>query len=921
MWGAPPYDRIVAAFIRFEALEKPTETEYRAALDELRSYGLRTRETARKGLDSPRAPTVRLAARLLEFVGKVEDAPGLVEAASGVGDPETAGDCLETALRLNGGWLPADAVRLLQHPTRNVRGLAESRLARMPRPEHVRPLLQLVRYGRDADTRIRAARLLADQPGEEGVRPALRSALMDESMEVAFAAAEGLAGAGRPEETAFLKKEILAAAPGPELGYLLWALLVQQGFSDRLLITEDLEPGLKAALAEPDPFLSGTAAACLAEFGFRSPRAGGFEYLDEEVPFALVRAVGGVTYFPHFSRLAPLAEKSLSRISGEEFDEKQPGLWVDWFAQNHGHFRAVRAALSVSPGDLARLQVSWRSGEGGWRRMGGKEAGLEEASGSLRVLGPRNGKELFALLEADQLLDSSVLPGTYGPFGDPVSSEIEIHVGRRRKRFLFRGGSNLPWLNPLLERLEALWQTTQWELLAPEGQEPARSKFVLDHLDRWDAATKAEREALMVSMTRGNLAPMDDESLRSWSATLAAYPGLEGRWDLDLAREFLEELPARAAHPEVAETVLRAGLREPDSALTPALLQAAEPLKEPLRSDLLLEGLSRLGAAVCSDCLKDPHLAVRVAAARALGRAGSKGRSALLTALKDSNPLVVRMAVRSLGEQEDPSVLPSLLPLAGPTLSKDVRREALWALGEIGDPQGLAVVLSASRDPDSAIRLAAIRALGKLSGQDVGPAFQELFPVYAGTPLEVSFLRSLSGRGAEAARQVLRPHLLSQDKLVVRRAALRLGALGDPAASPELISLLPDTPHDEELLDALVYCLCVDFRQMPDPAGNYAAWWRQHGGEDPRLWFNREAVDLGWVIPEGFLDDDPASRAASVEALLKVLEEGPAHLHPAAAYHLQRLTGVDGPAIQGRTPKAVVRNLAASWHQWLNDRG
>jgi len=921
MWGAPPYDRITAAFIRFESHEKPRETEFRTALDELRSLGLRTRVMALKALDSVRTPTIRLAARLLEFVGKVEDAPALVEAASGVGDPEAAGDCLETALRLNGGWLPADAVRLLQHPTRNVRGLAESRLARMPRPEHVRPLLQLVRYGRDADTRLRAVRLVAAQPGEEGVRAALRAALMDESMDVAFAAAEGLAGTARPEETAFLKKEILATGPGPELGYLLWALLVQQGFSDRLLVTEDLEPGLKAALGEPDPFLSGVAAACLAEFGFRSPRAEGFDYLDEEVPFALVRVVSGVTYFPQFSHLAALAEKSLSRISGEEFDQGRPGLWVDWFAENHGHFRAVRAALSVSPGDLPRLQVSWRRGEGDWRRVGGTKAELEEAAGSLRVLGARNEKELFALLEGHQLLDSSVLPGTYGPFEDPVSSEIEIHVGSRRKRFLFRGGSSLPWLAPFLGKLDALWQTTQWELLVPKGEEPARSKFVLDHLDRWDAATKAGREALMVAMTRGNLARMGDESLRSWAATLVAWPGLEGDWDLDIAREFLEELPARAAMPEVAEAVLDAGLRDPDPQLTSALLEAAEPLKEPLRSDLLLKGLSRLGAAVCSDCLKDPHLAVRVAAARALGRAGTEGRAALLTALKDSNPLVVRMAVRSLGEQKDPAVLSSLLPLAGATLSKDVRREALWALGEIGDPQGLAAVLTAARDVDAGVRLAAIRALGKLAGPDVAPAFQELFPAYAGTPLEVSFLRSISGRGAEAARQVLRPHLLAQDKVVVRRAALLLGALGDPAASPELISMLPDTPHDEELLDALAYSLCVDFRQMPDPAGNYTAWWRRHGGEDPRVWFNREATDLGWVIPEAFLNDDSASRAASVEAVLKVLEEGPSHLHPAAAYHLQRLTGVDGPAIQGHTPKAVVRNLAAGWHQWLNERG
>jgi len=920
-WWGEPANRYEEVFAEFEAIENPTAAQRKVYFESLSSFGLKVRATALKALDSPHPQAVVLAADLLEFVGDAAtDLDALIEGASGVGNSEAAVACLETAFRLNGGWLPARAVALLDHPMGNLRNAVESRLARRAHESYVRPLLQRLRFGRDIDTRTRAAKLLTAFNAEEEVQLALREALSDRSVPLAFAAVDALIGDGTREQMERIQELLDEADPGPEYAYALYGLLRHQEQMGALLIDEAMLPRLQIALRDADPFLSAAGAAALAEYHFRATRDDGLEPLERDIVYALVRAVGGVNFYPQYARFSPLAEASLQRFSGEDFSDRDRSAWLQWLADNHDGFRAVRGELRIEDEDLPALRVAWETADGRVALLAGTAADSVGAKAPVRWLGKAGLERLVDLLDAAHLLDTQILPGTYGPSTEGVAVRLEIEAAGRRKRLTFRGPSGATWLPGVLRDLEALHDETDWQLLAAPG---AEREFALAHLDSWDAADAPARAELHVRTSLGRLADPGDAALAEWARVVATAPGLELRWDPALAGEFFTQLRVRALSEDLARPVLDAALRVPDIGLADALVEALQDRNEPLRSALLLDGLARLGPEACARSLSDERLVVRVAAARALGRTGTEGRSALLRALDDANPLVVKMAVRSLGELDDPSVAPQLLPLARQTGQREVRKEALWALGRLQADGALDAVLDAALDADSSVRIAAVTALGRLNDPGVRQAFGALFPAYAGTPLEVTFMRALGERGAGFARSVIRPHLAALDVVVASSAAIQCGRLGDPTAAPFLIGMLPDAPRDPDLLDALTFCLCTDFRSLPDPAGVYGYWWSENGAAESWNWLAHSAEVTENALPTNFgvvVTEGAASRDESVASLLGLLENGPSHLRAVASYYLHRLTGVDAPAVHGGTPQPVVSDVARAWHAWLADR-
>jgi HEAT repeat protein len=68
--------------------------------------------------------------------------------------------------------------------------------------------------------------------------------------------------------------------------------------------------------------------------------------------------------------------------------------------------------------------------------------------------------------------------------------------------------------------------------------------------------------------------------------------------------------------------------------------------------------------------------------------------------------------------------LPALHALVQMLSDKDwqVRREAAWALGEIGDPKAVPFLIRSLRDKDKYVRRAAAWALGKIGDPQVVPA-------------------------------------------------------------------------------------------------------------------------------------------------------------------------------------------------------
>jgi len=205
-----------------------------------------------------------------------------------------------------------------------------------------------------------------------------------------------------------------------------------------------------------------------------------------------------------------------------------------------------------------------------------------------------------------------------------------------------------------------------------------------------------------------------------------------------------------------------------------------------------------------------------------------------------------------------------------------------------------------------------------MPGEESRLELASLFPSFAGTQLEESFCRALSSSGAGLARTVLFPHLEAPRPGLAHRAAVQAGRLADPASAPFLIGSLGQDPRNEETLAALAACLAVDFTSMPDPAGVYTAWWRDHAGDPAGQWMVMASGDAGFFLPEGFAQSsDPV---AGVTALLEILEKGPGILRPASSFWLERLTGEDAPAVTSITPSALVSRAARDWKAWLEGR-
>jgi hypothetical protein len=916
-WG-PSKDRAEVVFIRFEELnldpEQSSKKLMRQALSELEGMGLGTRTTALKALGSPHAPSVVLAAQLLRAVGSREDgdARELVETSSSVGDVVAARECLDAAVVID-GRLPVRAIALLSHPKRPIRTLAEGRLRQKAHPDYVPDLLRGLQYGRDSDIRIRCARVLVGYPNTPEARDGLRAALRDPSVSVCFQAAESLAGDATNDDRAYIRQQIENTEPGEELAYLLFALLKQQDTSGDLLVDDSLVALLRPTLGNDSIFLSGVVGAVIAEYVFRTDTEAELDALQRSLPLVLVRSVGGVEFYPQYAKFSPVAEQSLQRISGQDFGSRNRRAWVEWYTENRQTFRLVRGQLELTAANQNELEVSWFHNNQDARFLTtDAKAGMDAPNG--RVLGAKDLQTLADALRSTVILDVSVLPGSYGLEKDPIRAGIEVRIGARRKPIRFRGSAAATWLPELAAQLDEMYQGLQWQMLAQGDAGPA---FLSTAVPQWDAATAADRDRLLVEFQNERIAALSPEQLSQWCDYVLAHPGTAKHWGEEAAYQYLNLVKNLDSDTMLAQKVLRVALLDGNPAMTAASIDVASSFSEPMRSDLLVASLRLLGPSAGAVCLKDPRLPVRVAAARSLADGGIDAVPALLSALDSEDVLVVRVALTSLGQIGDTAALDSVLKLSTPKTPREVRKEALLALGAFGGPAVLDALQEAAYADDFSTRLAAVSALRKVEGEVADQLFLTILPRYVGTNLEASFDQSLRNRGADLARRTYRDYLDSNKKAIKRRVAVLAGRLGEPAAVPVLMSYLPETPHDTEILYALAQSTCADFRATPDPAGVYEVWWRDHGQEDPSLWMVDGLKGRGYALEKNFVQGSGATPQTIVRNLLDVLERGPNYMRSVCTVYLTALTGIDCGHIAPKLPKVQVQAMAQPWHDWL----
>lgn len=160
-----------------------------------------------------------------------------------------------------------------------------------------------------------------------------------------------------------------------------------------------------------------------------------------------------------------------------------------------------------------------------------------------------------------------------------------------------------------------------------------------------------------------------------------------------------------------------------------ALGQLADPTSEPALVLLLKDknefvrreaaislGLLKLADSLepLEQALHDPSAAVRSVAAATLGETGdSRAGEALIRGMKDKEPAVRERCAHALGRLRLVEALPILTGMLEAEEQASVRREAVWALGEIDSSAVTETLRRAASDRDASVRLAAAAALAR----------------------------------------------------------------------------------------------------------------------------------------------------------------------------------------------------------------
>jgi len=895
-------------FLDFERKQSKSDRVRKDALADLLALGLGTRATAIYALDSTWPPTVMLGADLLLSVGIDEDADALVIAASRVSEMQAITRCLDAAMRLQGGWLPKLALNMLEHPLKSVRAAIEARVTRSPHSDHHNGLVRHLRFGRDDDVRLRAVRLLGLLSDQETIRPILRALLPEAKPTFAFALVDALAGLALDSEVESLRADLLRLEPSQEFAYLLLALLQQQQMRAEPLITDELAKVLLPGLEHGDLFIAGTCAVALANWSYLSSEETPDTSLDATLVHRLVAAVDGDKFYPQYARFSPLAEVTLRRVTGEHFPAQNRSAWLTWWLEHGQGFRMVRGNLSLEGDVVNELVFRWFY-EGKSYALFAPNMLLVNSEGG-RWLPESSFASLRDLIEGSGILSEDIRPGTYGPAEFAVSAQIEIEVGVRRKVVKYRGAFPDP-LKPLLVGATALWEEQFWQVLAG----PNDAGFVSAHLSSMPDSDWEQSNWLM-ERARGRLSLLNTSQMALFLQSFVERDPSALSVDYGFYQELLNELLARSENHTLARQLFNL-LVSTAHAKGQDLCKSLVDLEEPIRSDLLQLTFERLGFEAAVDGLNDFHPVVRVIATQALGSHGAQAQDALFRALTDQSQTVVQAAIRSFGHRKETAAAGALVPLACAGTPDITRCEALWALGNMDYTNALSVFLEGLAATSPGVQAASIAALGSLTSAEAEQTFAALFSNCQGTPLETPYLQALYKRGADYTRKVLRVSLNDSEPQVVHRALFTLAQLGDPSVAPMLIDRLAFSPHSTDILDALAFATGVDFRDLPDPAGVYQVWWPENFLNDSSTWLARGAADAGFELPKPLIDATQVSPSTAVQALLQLIEKGPAHLRGLASYQLHRITGIDGSVILPKMPAALVSRKAQVWHDWL----
>ncbi len=210
-----------------------------------------------------------------------------------------------------------------------------------------------------------------------------------------------------------------------------------------------------------------------------------------------------------------------------------------------------------------------------------------------------------------------------------------------------------------------------------------------------------------------------------------------------------------------------------------------------LADTLLRNGKQSAARELFDECAKSEDTLLRIAGLAGIARAGGSGAAeALLERLGDETPGVRAAARQGLVDLQDDEAAPAIAFELG-CAAPGTRVLLVRILSERGGRDGRHALVDALSDWDEGVRVAAIRALGKLGDPGAGAVAAMTDAASNGTDEELTALEWALNRipGPYATGVLLKA--VSGASLDLRAVLLRaLGARGELAATPALVSAL-----------------------------------------------------------------------------------------------------------------------------------
>ena len=264
------------------------------------------------------------------------------------------------------------------------------------------------------------------------------------------------------------------------------------------------------------------------------------------------------------------------------------------------------------------------------------------------------------------------------------------------------------------------------------------------------------------------------------------------------------------------------------------LVAFLRPEKDPALKKEILRALGTIGAAASSagdaavvnaavtaiaGCIRDKDSKIRLIAVEALGGIkDDKAKDLLVKALSETEPEVLKAAIRGLVQFKTPDIVEPLVDAAVSRGDYSMQMDVVRAISEINDPKAVEGLLKMLDRGDASVGQEILKALSEKNAREAIPAIAAQVKKYAAatTDQERRFLKAaadaLNKLGGPETEQPL--ILLAQSSALIARieALMALGQFRDEAATQCLVQALSD-PEFQVRMTAL-----NSIKQSLDPA-------------------------------------------------------------------------------------------------------